>query len=93
MKFEAKYFGKFAKFTGTLGNNTPLSDCTCLCRCIQGHLNYHLSSTSITLNGIDMLDASKSLHNAANGKFIVQLTLCNLLYRITLENKAPYSSN
>jgi hypothetical protein len=26
MKLNVKYFGKFAKFMGTLGNNTPLSD-------------------------------------------------------------------
>jgi hypothetical protein len=30
MKLDAKYFGKFAKFMGTLGNNAMLSDCTCL---------------------------------------------------------------
>jgi hypothetical protein len=71
MKLEAKYFGKFAKFTGTLGNNAPLRDCTRLCQCIQGHLNYHLSLTSIMLNGIDMLDASESLRNATNGRSIV----------------------
>ncbi len=28
MKLEAKYFGKFAKFKGTLGNNAPMSYCT-----------------------------------------------------------------
>jgi hypothetical protein len=28
MKLDVKYFGKFAKFMGTLGNNAPLSDCT-----------------------------------------------------------------
>jgi hypothetical protein len=28
MKLDTKYFGKFAKFTATLGNNAPLSDCT-----------------------------------------------------------------
>jgi hypothetical protein len=28
MKLNVKYFGKFAKFTGTLGNNDPLSNCT-----------------------------------------------------------------
>jgi hypothetical protein len=28
MKLEVKYFGKFAKFTGTQGNNALLSDCT-----------------------------------------------------------------
>ncbi len=27
-KLDVKYFGKFAKFMGTLGNNAPLSDCT-----------------------------------------------------------------
>ncbi len=87
LKLEVKYFGKFAKYTGTLGNNAPLSNCTQLRRCIQGHLNYHLSSTSITLNGINMLDASEYLQNPA-GKSIVRLTLQDLLYRITLENKA-----
>ena len=39
MKLNVKYFGKFAKFMGTLGNNTPLSDCTRLRQCDQGHLN------------------------------------------------------
>ncbi len=67
MKLEAKYFGKFAKFMGTLGNNAPLNDCTRLHRCIQEHLNYHLSLMSIMLNGIDMLDASKSLATLPTG--------------------------
>ncbi len=89
MKLNTKYFGKFSKCTRTLGNNTPLSNCTRLRRCIQGHLNYHLSSTSITLNGINMLDTSEYLRNPANGRSIIQLTLRDLLYRITLENKAP----
>ncbi len=70
MKLNVKYFGKFAKFMGTLGNNAPLSDCTHLHRCIQGHLYYHLSLT-ITINGINMLDASEYLRNPANGKSIV----------------------
>ena len=61
MKLETKYLGKFAKYTATLGNVAPRSDCTHLRRCIQGHLNYHLSSTSITLNRIDMLDASENI--------------------------------
>jgi hypothetical protein len=89
MKLDTKYFGKFAKYTGTLGNNALLSNCTCLRWCIQGHLNYNLSLTSITLNGIDMLDASEYLGNPVNGRSIVRLTLRDLLYRITLENKAP----
>ncbi len=42
---EVKYFGKFAKFTETLANNAPLSDCTKLRQCMQGHMNFHLSST------------------------------------------------
>jgi hypothetical protein len=88
MRLNMKYFGKFAKYTATLGNTASLSDCTHLRRCIQGHLNYHISSTNITLNGIDMLDASEYLKNPA-GKTIVQLTLRDLLYRIMLESKAP----
>jgi hypothetical protein len=88
MKLEVKYFRKFARYTETLGNNAPLSDCTQLRRCIQGHLNYHLSSTSITLNGIDMLDASEHLRGPT-GRSLVQLTLRDLLYRIMLESKAP----
>ncbi len=71
MKLDVKYCGKFAKFMGMLGNNALLSDCTCLCQCIQGHQNFHLSSTSIAINGIDMLDASEYLRNPANKKSIV----------------------
>jgi hypothetical protein len=88
MRLDVKYFGKFAKYTATLGNTAPLGNCTRLRCCIQGHLNYHISSTNITLNGIDMLDASDYLKNPTR-KTILQLTLCNLLYRITLESKAP----
>jgi hypothetical protein len=36
-----------------------------------------------------MLDASEYLRSPAKGKSIVQLALRDLLYRITLENKAP----
>jgi hypothetical protein len=39
MKLDVKYFKKFAKFTGTLGNNAPLSNYSRLRQCIQGHLN------------------------------------------------------
>ena len=88
MKLEAKFCGKFAKYTATLGNAGPLSNCTRLCRCIQGHLHYHLSSTSITLNGIDMLDTSENIGNPT-GKSIICLTVQDLLYRITLESKSP----
>jgi hypothetical protein len=66
MKLDTKYFGKFAKLTDTLRNNAPLSDCTHLQRCIQGRLNFHLSSTSITIHGIDNLDAAKTLRNLVN---------------------------
>ncbi len=57
MGLDAKYFGKFAKLTATLGKDAPLGDCSCLRRCIQGHLNYHLSSTLVVINGIEDLDA------------------------------------
>ena len=91
MRLDVKYFGKFAKFTCTLTNNAPLSDCTRLRRCVQGHLNFHLSSVSITLNGIDMLDATKDLRNPTSGKSIINLSLRDVLYRITLENKLTTS--
>jgi hypothetical protein len=59
MGLDAKFIGKFAKLTATLGRDAPLSDCSWLRRCIQGHLNFHLSSTSVTINGIEDLDASE----------------------------------
>ncbi len=61
MKLDTEYFGKFAKLTDTLGNNAPVSNCTRLWRCIQGHLNFHLSSTSIAIHGIDNLDTAETL--------------------------------
>jgi hypothetical protein len=74
---------------GTLENNAPLSDCTRLRRCMQGHLNFHLSSTSITINGINHLDASEVLQNAANGSRISKVSLRDMLYRLTLEGGSP----
>jgi hypothetical protein len=75
MKLDTRFFGKFAKLTDTLGNNAPLSNCTRLRRCIQGHLNFHLSSTSITIHGIDSLDAAETLRILANGSAIARLLL------------------
>ncbi len=89
LQFKNKHFGKFAKFTAILGNNAPMSDCIRLRRCIQGHLNFPLSSTSITINGIDNLDASEILRNPANMKPIRKLSLRDVLYQIKLESKAP----
>ena len=66
-----------------------MSDCVSLWRCIQGHLNFHLSSTLITIHGIDSLDTSKVLRNAADRTTIAKLTLRDLLYCIRLESKAP----
>ena len=89
MQPRAQDDGKFAKLTDTLGNNAPLSDCTRLRRCIQGHLNYHLSSTSITIHGIDNLDAAETLRNTANGSKIARFSLRDMLYRIKMENGSP----
>ncbi len=66
LQLEVEYFGKFAKFIKTLANNAPLSDCTKLHQCMQGHLNFHLSSTLLVLNGIDNLDATEILCNMVN---------------------------
>jgi hypothetical protein len=89
LQLKNKYFGKFAKFTATLGNNTPMSDCVQLCQCIQGHLNFQLSLTSITISRTDALDASKILQNPANMKPIQKLTLWDMLYQIKLNSNAP----
>jgi hypothetical protein len=89
MKLDTKYFGKFAKLTDTLGNNAPVSNCTRLRRCIHGHLNFHLSSTSITIHGIDNLDATETLKNPANGAKIVCFSLRDMLYRIHTESGTP----
>jgi hypothetical protein len=89
MGLDAKYFGKFAKLTATLGKDAPLSDCARLRRCIQGYLNFHLSSTSITINGIDDLDASETVRNPTNGMRIAKLSLRDMLYKIVLSNKSP----
>jgi len=89
MGLDAKYFGKFAKLTATLGRDAPLSDCSRLRRCIQGHLNFHLSSTSVTLNGIDDLDASETVRNPTTGVTISRVSLRDMLYKIVLSNKSP----
>jgi hypothetical protein len=70
LQLEVKYFGKFAKFTKTLANNVPLSDCTKLRRSMQGNLNFHLSSTSLIINGINNLDATEILRNTVNSSTI-----------------------
>jgi hypothetical protein len=89
MGLDAKYFGKFAKLTETLGRDAPLSDCSWLRRCIQGHLNFHLSSTSVTINGIEDRDASEIVQNPATGMKVARLSLRDMLYKIQLSNKSP----
>ncbi len=84
-----KYFGKFAKFTTTLGNNAPISDCVQFCQCIQGHLNFHLSSTSISISRIDNLDATEVIRNPANMKAIHKVSLHDMLYQLKLESGPP----
>jgi hypothetical protein len=55
LRLNNKFFRKFAKFTATLSNSAPMSDCVSLRRCIQGHLNFHLSSTLITIHALPPL--------------------------------------
>ena len=66
-----------------------MSNCISLCQCIQEHLNFPFSLTSIALDGIDMLDASEILHYPVDKKIITKFTLWDLLYRIKLVSKAP----
>jgi hypothetical protein len=89
LRLEVTYFGKFVKFSETLANNATLSNFTKLCRCIQGHLNFHPSSTSLTINGIDNLDATEILCNTVNSSAIAIVILREVLYRLKLENGSP----
>jgi hypothetical protein len=66
-----------------------VSNCIQFCRCIQGHLKFHLSLTSICINGIDTLDASETLRNPTNMKAIRKLTHRDLLHQIKLDNNMP----
>jgi hypothetical protein len=56
---------------------------------MQGHLNFHLSSTSITINGINNLDASEILRNTSSRKKITKVSLRDMLYRLMLESGSP----
>jgi hypothetical protein len=89
MGLDAKYFGKFAKLTVTLGKDAPLSNCSRLWRCIQGHLNYHLSSTLVAINRIEDLDASEIVCNPTTGMKVDRVLLCDMLYKIKLLNNSP----
>jgi hypothetical protein len=89
LRLEVKYFGKFAKFTETFANNMPLSNCTKFCQCMQGHLNFHLSSTSLTINGINNLDATEILLNTVNSSAIAKVKLREMLYLLKIENGSP----
>jgi hypothetical protein len=56
---------------------------------MQGHLNFHLSSTSLTIHGINNLDASEALRNSTGRKRIVKVSLRDMLYHIQLESGSP----
>jgi hypothetical protein len=56
---------------------------------MQGHLNFHLSFTSLVLNGINNLNATEILRNMANSSTIVKVTLWELLYCRCLKNRSP----
>jgi hypothetical protein len=44
---------------------------------------------SITINGINNLDASEILRNTSSGKKITKVSLRDMLYRLTLESGSP----
>ncbi len=90
MRLDMKYFRKFIMFTETLGNNAPLSNCTRLCRCVQGRLNYHLSSTVLVISGINNLDAAERLQNPANGRTLNQQLPGRCCTDLNLRTGLPY---
>jgi hypothetical protein len=56
---------------------------------MQGHLNYHLRSTSITITGIDHLDALEVLRNGTSGKRLTKVSLKDMLFHLSLEDGSP----
>jgi hypothetical protein len=56
---------------------------------MQGHLNFHLSSTSLVLNKINNLDVTEILRNTVNSSTIAKVTLREMLYWLKLENGSP----
>ena len=89
MGLDTEYWGKFAKLTACLTNNSPSGDMKLLRRCIQGHLSFHLSTTTVILAGVDNLDATAVLKNPVNGAIIASKSARDMLYKITLEGGGP----
>ncbi len=56
---------------------------------MQGHLNFDLSLTSLTISGIDHLEATGILRNIVNSSTIAKATLQEMLYHLKLENGSP----
>ncbi len=56
---------------------------------MQGNLNLHLSSTSLTINGMDNLDATEILCNTVKCSIIANVTLQEMFYRLKPKNGSP----
>jgi hypothetical protein len=57
---------------------------------MQGHLNFHLSSTSLILiNRMDNLDAAEILCNKVNSSMIAKVTLREMFYHLRLKDGSP----
>jgi hypothetical protein len=56
---------------------------------MHGLLNFHLSLTSLSTDGIDILDETEILHNTVNSSTIAKVTLQEMFYHLKLENGSP----
>ncbi len=52
-------------------------------------MNFHLSSTLVTITGIEDLDASEIVCNLTTGMKVARILLRDMLYKIKLSNKSP----
>lgn len=89
MGLDKEFFGKFAKLTACLTNNSPSSDSSLLRRCINGHLSYHMSVTSVCIDGIEDINAIAVLTNPHNNAVIASKSVRDMLYRIKLQGGGP----
>ena len=86
---DREFFGKFAKLTACLTNNSPTGDMSLLRRCITGHLSFMLSSTTVTIDGIEDINAVSVLTNPHNNAVIASKSVRDMLYRIKLTSGGP----
>ena len=88
-RLDKEVFGKFASLTACLTNASPSGDMSRLRRCITGHLNFHLSSTTTIIEGIEDINATSVLTNPVNNAVIASKSVRDMMYMTRLSGGGP----